>query len=103
MSFNFSVSAGPAAEFTQRATAAKAALEAQYEANDYALTQIASATADAAVKAAAELVAYLAGDSAGTAGVASIAGHHPTPDSSQTASVSISVQFTPATPVAASA
>lgn len=93
MSFTLTVPAGPAADFAARAAAAKVALEAQNESNDYMLTQLASLTADAAIKAAAELVAALTSDGAGASG--SITGHHATDD--KTAStVSVSVQVMPA-------
>jgi len=91
MSFSFSVPGGPAAEFADRAAQAKSALEAQSQANDYMLTQLASETADTAIKAAVELVAALGeGDAFG-----SISGHHATDDTSAS-SVSVSVTVTPA-------
>lgn len=98
MSFSFSVPDGPASEFADRAAKAKADLEALNEANDYTLTQLASSTADAAIKAATDLVAAL-GDGTGTAS-ASIGGHHATDDVS-TSSASVSVGYTPAKPAAA--
>jgi hypothetical protein len=98
MSFSFPVPNGPAAEFAERAAQAKAAVETASENNDYALTQIASSTADAAIKAAAELVAALAGDGSGTAG-GNIAGHHST-DATQGSSASVSVSYTPTPPTA---
>lgn len=100
MSFSFSVPGGPASAFADNAAAAKAALEATNAANDYALTQLASSTADAAIKAASDLVAAL-DDGTGTAS-ASISGHHATDDTSAS-SASVSVSVTPAAKVAPTA
>lgn len=99
MSFSFSVPTGPVSSFNDRAVAAKAALEATNEANDYMLTQLASDTADAAIKAATDLVDML--DPNGIANSASIAGHHSDDGvSASSVSVSVSVSPTPATVVA---
>ncbi|MGN6609989.1 MAG: hypothetical protein ACTHMS_23635 [Jatrophihabitans sp.] len=91
MSFSFAVPSGPASEFADRAAKAKADLEAASAANDYALTQLASDTADAAIKAATEAVAAL-GDGIAAA---SIGGHHST-DGVTGSSISVNVTVTPA-------
>lgn len=92
MSFSFSVPAGPAETFADRASKAKADLEAASESNDYALTQVASDTADAAVKAAIELAQCL-----GVRGTASatISGHHSSDGIGQ-CSATVGVTYTPA-------
>jgi hypothetical protein len=96
MSFSFSVATGSAADFADRAAQAKAALETSSEGNDYALTQLASTTADLAIKAASDVVSALAGDDPGATASASISGHHADDHSARTVSVSVNVTPAPA-------
>lgn len=99
MSFSFSVPAGPASDFAAAAAAAKSQLQSTSEGNDYMLTQYASDTCDAAIKAASDLVNAL-GDGSGTAS-GSIAGHHAN-DGVSACTASASVSVTPAPKVEAS-
>lgn len=94
MSFSFSVPVGPAAEFGDRADKAKADMQTASENNDYQLTQLASDTAEAAIKASVALVDSLGVGNDGTAS-GTISGHH-ADNGVSASSASVSVTFTPA-------
>jgi hypothetical protein len=83
MSFSFSVPAGPASEFAERADTARAAVD-----ND----QTGSTTCIAAVEAAKAIVETLGDGHVG----ASISGHHPTDGTYAFPSASVSVTYSDA-------
>jgi hypothetical protein len=93
MSFSFSVPATPSADFAAAAQTAKDNYEKASESNDYMLTQLASGLADAAIKAAAELVSDLADGNV----VATLSGHYAT-DGKSASSVAVGITVTPVAP-----